>query len=120
MSMLRSAGRRLLDPEPHNSADRSFQTEMRSSRSITTSPPPWLINSDSRKIVGLVESPVRIRSSSLIVWSSSLVDCSSAFIVSSSSFVDWSSSLVVSSSSIVDWSSSLVVSSSSLVDWSSS
>jgi hypothetical protein len=69
------------------------------------------------ELVGPVELAVRSCSasrscsSSLIVWSSSLVDWSSSSVVSSSSTVDWSSSFVVSSSSLVDWSSSYAVSS---------
>ena len=81
---------------------------------------PSDVRIDSRKSLTWLSSPVRSRSSSLIVSSSSLVDWSSSFIVSSSSLVDWSSSLVVCSSSLADWSSSLVVSSSSIVDCSSS
>ena len=89
------------------------------SRSTTTTP-AGCSRGSTRGTRCCASSSVRVRSSSLIVSSSSFVDWSSSFIVSSSSFVDWSSSFVVSSSSFVDWSSSFVVSSSSTVDWSSS
>lgn len=105
---------------PHRSSQPRFHTTTRISRSTTTMPSWTELISELRKFFASSNSMLRSRSVSLMVCSSSLVDCSSSFMVSSSSLVDCNSSLVVSSSSTVDCSSSLVVSSSSLVDCSSS
>src|SRR3954469_7094158 len=105
---------------PHSSWAPWFHTCTRCSLSSTATPSSSDVRIASRKSLTWLSSPVRSRSSSLIVSSSSLVDWSSSFIVSSSSLVDCSSSLVVWSSSLADCSSSLVVSSSSIVDCSSS
>src|SRR5579884_2134845 len=105
---------------PHSSRAWPFQICTCWRRSSTVTAVPIVVRMVSRNRLSSLSSVVRCRSSSFMVSSSSLLECSSSFIVSSSSLVDWSSSLVVSSSSLVDWSSSLVVSSSSTVDWSSS